>query len=133
MIFVDTGSWYALTTPGDPDHDRAKAILESNTEPFLTSDYVVDELLTLFIVRGQKTKGIEWKHDVLESGGVRLERVSESDFDSALRLYQEFADKEWSFTDCTSYVLMQRLKIQQAFSFDHHFRQFGIITVIPEK
>jgi predicted nucleic acid-binding protein len=55
MIFVDTGAWYALAIPSDPDHDQAKAFVASNSEPFLTTDYIVDELLTLFAVRGQKS------------------------------------------------------------------------------
>lgn len=131
MIFVDTGAWYALAIPTDPDHERAKAFLAISGEPFLTTDYIVDELLTLFSVRGQKTKGIEWASDVLARGGSRLERVSEEDFFLAVEIYKEFADKKWSFTDCTSYAVMQRLDIKNAFSFDHHFRQFGIVTVVP--
>ncbi|MEX0641489.1 MAG: PIN domain-containing protein [Pirellulales bacterium] len=131
MSFVDTGAWYALATPSDPDHLAAKDFVASITEPFLTSDYVVDELLTLFGVRSQKAQGIEWKRDVLERGGADLVRVSDEDFAGALRIYEQFQDKAWSFTDCASYVVMQRLKVDQAFSFDHHFRQFGLVTVVP--
>ena len=131
MIFVDTGAWYALAVATDPDHEQAKAFLTTIAEPLLTTDYIVDELLTLFIVRGQKARGIEWRHDVLERGGTRLERVNETDFSDALQTYEEFADKEWSFTDCTSYVVMRRLNIKLAFSLDHHFRQFGIVSVGP--
>lgn len=68
---------------------------------------------------------------MLESGGMCMERITEGDFVQACQIYKQFCDKEWSFTDCTSYVVMQRLKITQAFSFDHHFRQFGTIAVLP--
>jgi uncharacterized protein len=131
MIFVDTGAWYALAIPSDVDHERAKEFLAASTQPLVTSDYVIDELLTLFVVRGQKSQGMEWRHDVLENGGTHLIRVSEADFANALHIYDEFADKSWSFTDCISYVLMQRLNIAQAFSFDQHFHQFGTVTVLP--
>lgn len=40
-------------------------------------------------------------------------------------------DKQWSFTDCTSRVVMERLGIQKVFAFDDHFRQFGTVTVVP--
>ncbi len=53
MLFVDTGAWYALTVPSDPDHAAARHFLQQNPRPLVTSDYVVDELLTLFVVRGQ--------------------------------------------------------------------------------
>jgi len=131
MIFVDTGAWYALATPSDPDHEAAKNFAATITEPFVTTDYIVDELLTLFGVRRQKPKGIEWKRDVLERGGADLVRVSDDDFANALRIYEQFQDKEWSFTDCTSFAVIQRVQVKQAFSFDHHFHQFGIVTVVP--
>lgn len=131
MIFVDTGAWYALATPSDPDHARAKDFLESSAERLLTSDYVVDELLTLFVVRGQKGNGIEWMRDVLDGGGAQVVRLSDDDFAGALSVYEQFLDKAWSFTDCTSYVLIRRLGLRTAFSFDAHFRQFGIVTVVP--
>ena len=132
MIFVDTGAWYALAMPADPDHESAKGVLASINEPLLTTDCVVDELLTLFVVRGRKSKGIEWRHEVLERGGTNLERVLDDDFANALQIYEQFADKAWSFTDCTSYVVMRRLGIKAAFSFDGDFRQFGTVTVLPQ-
>lgn len=131
MIFVDTGAWYALATPGDQDHELAKALLASNPDVLLTSDYIVDELLTLFVARGQKSKGIEWRHEVLQQNGAQLVQVGVEDFANALNIYEQFADKAWSFTDCTSYVLMRKLKITTAFSFDRHFGQFGSVTVLP--
>jgi predicted nucleic acid-binding protein len=45
--------------------------------------------------------------------------------------FRRFADKDWSFTDCTSCVVMQKLGITTACSFDHHFRQFGTVSVVP--
>ena len=56
MIFVDTGAWYALATPSDPDHQAATAFVASSTAPLITSDYIVDELLTCLLrgVRRQR-------------------------------------------------------------------------------
>jgi predicted nucleic acid-binding protein len=58
-------------------------------------------------------------------------RVEDTDFDDAWDMFERFQDKEWSFTDCTSRVLIQRLGIQRAFAFDDHFRQFGTVAVVP--
>lgn len=46
-------------------------------------------------------------------------------------MFRRFDDKMWSFTDCTSKWTMEKLEIKQAFSFDHHFRQFGSVSVVP--
>lgn len=129
MVFVDTGAWFALSVASDPDHAAAKSFVNDNLEPLVTTDYIVDELLTLFVVRKEKTRGIGWIRDVL--GDLEIVRIAAEDFQAASQVYSEFVDKEWSFTDCTSYVVIRRLQISKVFSFDNHFRQFGIVHVLP--
>lgn len=55
MIFVDTGAWFASLIPVDPDHAAASAWLAQNREALLTTDYVVDETLTLLRARSEIT------------------------------------------------------------------------------
>ncbi len=131
MIFVDTGPWFALFVPNDSDHGSAKSWYETNTEPLVTSDYVVDEVLTLFKVRGELRRGIEVGRRLLEEEISELEWVTKIDVKKAWALFQSHDDKGWSFTDCVSRVMMERLGIKTAFSFDDHFRQFGTVTVVP--
>ncbi len=130
-IFVDTGAWFALSVATDPDHGRANSFVAQNRQRLSTTDYVVDELLTLFARRRCKAQGISWLQDVLCSGTCELIRVESADFNAACEIYSQFSDKEWSFTDCTSYVVMRRLHIVQAFAFDEHFRQFATVQVLP--
>lgn len=131
MIFVDTGAWFALTVPSDVDHQAAKHFVETNHEPLFTTDYVIDELLTLFRVRRQAQRANQWLDEVYSAGGVDLVRVTPADFDRATAIYRGFVDKQWSFTDCTSFAVMERLAVAKAFAFDEHFRQFGSITILP--
>ena len=58
MIFVDTGAWYAAVVPADPDHLAAAAWLTANTEPLLTTNYVVDETLTSLRARGERRRAL---------------------------------------------------------------------------
>jgi predicted nucleic acid-binding protein len=37
----------------------------------------------------------------------------------------------WSFTDCTSKIVIDDLGIRKAAALDEHFRQFGNVTVVP--
>jgi hypothetical protein len=53
VIFVDTGAWFAAFVPKDADHSAARAWLAGNEAPLLTTDYVLDELLTLLRMRGK--------------------------------------------------------------------------------
>ena len=54
MIFVDTGAWYASLVPSDPDQVSAVAWLAADSSPLLTTDYVIDETLTLLRARGER-------------------------------------------------------------------------------
>lgn len=131
MILVDTGAWFALSVPGDPDHQAARIFIESNREPLFTTDYIADELLTLFRIRRQAQRATQWLDEVLLSDGIDLVRITPADFERATVIYRSYADKLWSFTDCTSLAVMERLKVTKAFAFDEHFRQFGSIAVLP--
>lgn len=46
-------------------------------------------------------------------------------------MFQRYDDKEWSFTDCLSKVVIEELRVHYALSLDHHFRQFGTVIVVP--
>jgi uncharacterized protein len=131
MVFVDTGAWFALSVSSDPDHEAVKRFIADNREPLVTSDYVIDELLTLFVVRQEKATGVIWLRDVLEAGAVDVVKIDGELFAEACRIYAQFFDKAWSFTDCTSYSVIQRLRIGKTLSFDGHFRQFGTVQVLP--
>ena len=62
---------------------------------------------------------------------ARIHFVSEAEIRAAWQVFEGFADKDWSFTDCTSKVLSEGLAITHAFAFDARFRQFGSVTVCP--
>ncbi|MEX2317272.1 MAG: PIN domain-containing protein [Pirellulales bacterium] len=131
MIFVDTSAWYAFFASGDANHAAANRLLVSIKEPLVTSDYVVDESLTLFRSRSEDRRAFTFGTKVIDDGFAKIIQISDADFAQAWQIFQHFADKKWSFTDCTSRVVMQRLGIGRAFAFDEHFRQFGTVTVVP--
>jgi predicted nucleic acid-binding protein len=130
-VFVDTGAWFARFVPSDPDHAAAKAWLDRNTQPLITTDYVVDELLTLFRVRGEYRRALEIGPQILQGEVSDLEWVTPLDVEQAWQVFSTDQDKGWSFTDCVSRVVMERLAIATALAFDEHFRQFGTVSVVP--
>ncbi len=131
MIFVDTSAWFALTVPTASEHARAMGWLASNTEPVLTTDYIIDELLTLLKMRREYRRAHRIGVQLLEGHIAYIEWVSQVDDFRAWQVYRQFEDKPWSFTDCVSRVMMERLGIQTALAFDDDFRQFGTVSVVP--
>ena len=72
MVFVDTGAWFARYVPSDPNHVRVKGWLDANTEPLLTTDYCVDETLTLLVVRGRHRRALEAGRALIEENVAQL-------------------------------------------------------------
>jgi predicted nucleic acid-binding protein len=131
VIFIDTSAWYASSSGRNVNHQEAKRFLTSVQERLVTSDYIVDETLTLFRSRGENQHAIAFGIEVIDRSFADIITITEQDFADAWDIFQRFADKAWSFTDCTSRVVMERLGIQRAFAFDDHFRQFGTVAVLP--
>jgi hypothetical protein len=100
-------------------------------DDLITTDYVVDELLTLLKVRRELQRALIVGTELFQNRMARLEWVQPADILAAWDVFRRFQDKEWSFTDCVSSVIMQRLQIDRAFAFDEHFRQFGTVVVEP--
>jgi predicted nucleic acid-binding protein len=131
MIFVDTGAWYASLVPTDPDHRRAMTWLAANDSLLLTTDYIIDETLTLLRVRGERKRALHLGERFFRHGLAEIHKITAEDLLRAWETFQQFDDKGWSFTDCTSKVVMEQLGVTVAFAFDHHFTQFGTIQVVP--
>ncbi|MFO0804018.1 MAG: PIN domain-containing protein [Gemmataceae bacterium] len=131
MTFVDSSGWFALYVMKDPNHAEACQWMLENRSILLTTDYVIDETLTLLRARGQRSIALEFGRDMFELGAAKVHFVGKPEATAALAIFQVFDDKDWSFTDCTSKVVIDQLGIRTAFAFDHHFRQFGTVAVVP--
>ncbi len=131
MIFVDTSAWFAYSIPDDQSHDKALRWVQHNQLPLITTDYVIDKTLTLLRARAQAARAIQLGELLFSGKLAQLHYLTEDNIQRAWHVFRQYIDKEWSFTDCTSRVVMEELGITHAFSFDQHFRQFGTVAVLP--
>jgi len=92
---------------------------------------VVDETLTLLRSRGETRRSIELGSAFSSGALANLYYLTEDDIQQTWSVFCQFSDKDWSFTDCSSKVVIDRLQISVAFAFDHHFRQFGSVQIMP--
>jgi predicted nucleic acid-binding protein len=140
LIFLDTGFLYALFAEEDEHHLRVQEVLEEYQERRLsdlviTTNFVVGETLTLARSKGHPDPGV--RHDRAVEIGQHLRagyfaqiyRVSEEDEEAAFDLFRRHRDQEYSFVDCLSFVVMDKLAIREAFSVDKHFTHR--FTAIP--
>jgi uncharacterized protein len=135
VIFVDTGAWFALAVRNDPDHAAAIALLETNREPLVTTDYIVAETATLLRMRDKTIRGhrlaVRIATSILRGESATLEKVREEELRRTLDVFRTYRDHLFSFVDCTSFVVMERLGITQAFAFDRHFNEYPGISRVP--
>jgi predicted nucleic acid-binding protein len=77
IIFVDTGAWFPSLIPTDPDHASATARLAENSSPLLTTDYVIDETLTLLRARGERTRALLLGARFFRDGIAEIHKITE--------------------------------------------------------
>ncbi len=130
-ILTDTSAYFALADRTDRNHRSAIDFVEENEIPLVTTDLIVVETLNLVQVRLGHSKAIQIGRRLLNPALTTTLKVMESDVIQGWRIFQRYRDKEFSFTDCTTFALMGRAHISAAFAFDVHFRQYGRLIILP--
>jgi uncharacterized protein len=130
-LFLDTGFLIALNAADDQYHKRAVDYwrLIGRTSLLLTTTYIVDEVVTFFNSRGRHEKAVAIGNLLITSGWVELLHVDEDLFRAGWEYLKKHADKQYSLTDCISFVVMNRMSLQEALTFDAHFEQAGFRRV----
>lgn len=131
MIFVDSGAWFALSVMNDINHDQAVSWMANNREPLITTDYVIDETLTLLRARRQPANALSMGRQFFNGSLTTIHYLTPQEIRLTWQIFHSFSDKAWSFTDCSSKLLIEQLDLAHAFAFDQHFQQFGSVTVVP--
>jgi hypothetical protein len=132
-VFVDTGGWMACADRADPAHLACRTARDATLEAgrmLITTDFVVDETLTLIRFRLGLAAANAWWRQIDGSTRLRWERVENDRFERSRNLFFHYRDKDLSFTDCTSIAVMRELKLTTVIATDGHFRQVGF-DVLP--
>jgi len=126
IIFVDTGALFSAANAKDRDHQRAKDFLTKLAEEkviLLVTNFIIAEIYTLMLRKIGGDKAIEHLEKLCNT--AEIERVSEEDEKKAWQIILRYKDKDFSYVDATSFAVMERLGISDAFSFDEHFEQYS--------
>lgn len=130
MIFVDTGYLIALARPRDALYTRALAWSAAITEPKVTTEYVLLEVLNFLSAVVDRQKG----HTIVDSFNsapdCEIVPASCSLWSAGKALHARRRDKEWSMTDSLSFVVMDERGITRALTHDHDFEQAGYVALL---
>ena len=127
-VFVDTSGLYALVEKNDAHHRAARRAVENlvrGGRKLVLTDYIVDETTTLANARSGKRVAMRVLDLVEQSAGIRIEWVGSLRFEATATFFRKHADHRYSFTDCTSFIVMNELEMTQALTTDKHFVEAG--------
>ncbi len=127
-VLIDSSAYLAVLDGTDSFHDEALALtarlLQARYRHYLTNSLLFEAhaliMRSLGIYAGQR-----FLRDVTGSTAVII-RVRQADERRAIEIIERYQDKDFSFTDALSFVVMERLRIPLAFTFDQHFAQYGL-------
>lgn len=127
-MFVDTSAWYALSDQTQSrylDVQRIMTRLDQERVRLLTSNFVLAETHALILNRLGRFDALAYLRKMQENP-ASIVRVRPVDERRAVAIIERYADKDFSYTDAASFAVMERLGVGTAFTFDRHFRQFGV-------
>ncbi len=131
-VLWDSSAILALLDADDADHTRAVAVareLAADARPSFVTNYIEAEAHALLVRKLGRTIARQW----LLTGGLPVVRVLPSEEQNAREILARHTDKDWTLCDAISFAVLDARRFGQAFTFDHHFRQYGRIHVVGLK
>lgn len=129
-VLVDTSAFFAVAYRDDAHHSDATSIeaqLQRARQTLVTTDLIVAETHALFIARVHRHAAQRWLEDLRTS----IVFTGSEEYDAGRALLRRYSDKDFTLTDAISFVVMEALGIREAFTFDDHFRQYGLEVLAP--
>ena len=128
-VFTDTSAWYALISTQDAHHAKARRFLESYTGTLLTSNYVAVETTNLIRDRLGTKQALGFLDVLKKTTLVELAFLTPQQHERSVELFAQYAEAGFSFTDCSSLLVIHDHRLELAFCFDADFSRLGVACV----
>lgn len=129
-VFADTFYYIALLDANDSAHETAVAATRELKSTTVTTAWVLLELANTLSASSHRGVFARFLSRLRTNPNVIIYEAEREVFDLGVDLYQHREDKEWSLTDCISFVVMTREGITEALTGDHHFKQAGFSILL---
>ena len=129
-VFADAFYFLARLNPADESHEQAVRVGTQETRPIVTTAWVLTEVADAMSSPANRPAFLRLLETLKSSQDVKIIPTTVELFDRGVQLYAERADKEWSLTDCISFVVMADGGLADALTGDHHFEQAGFKALL---
>ena len=130
-VFADTFYFLALLNPTDQAHAKTVAFTSSNIVRMVTTGWGLTELAdALASSQRGRAEFLSTLADIQADADVTIVPCDQTLMSEGLQLYARRPDKQWSLTDCISFVVMTKEGITDALTGDRHFEQAGFVALL---
>jgi len=131
-VFADAFYFFALANLKDAAHAKAVAFLNTYAGLLVTSVWVLMETADGLAAPANRDSFLFTLKSLTTNPNVLIVPCDARLFADGVDLYRRRPDKEWSLTDCISFVIVQRDGIMEALTGDHHLEQAGFIALLKQ-
>ena len=134
---MDSGGWYSVLVAGDVHYTSGTAYFGHLIRlriPVITSDFVLDEVITRLRYdagHASATAFLDLIDDSIVTGILSVISIGPSELARAKATFRQYDDVKLSFTDCTSFAILEERKVDAVFGYDAHFEMMG--HLLPPK
>lgn len=128
-VFADAFFWIALLNRRDEYHEAAKTYAQSFHGKIVTTQWVLAEVADAVSASRAREAIPSFFQELSTNAAITIVDASPTLFHRGLDLYAKRPDKNWSLTDCMTFVVMTELGLSEALTGDHHFAQAGFHPV----
>jgi uncharacterized protein len=134
-VFINTAGWASLFIPTETYHPQAAERFHQSQQLqqlWVTTNYVVAELVALLgsCQRAPRTTLFQYIDSIKLASYVEVVHLDAITDAAAWESCKSRPDKAWSLVDCSSFVVMQQMEIQEALTTDHPFEQAGFVRLL---
>ena len=130
VVFADTFYFLGLTNPGDHFHAKCVSFARQHRGEFVTTSAVLLEYANAASKPPYRSRAAAFLESLSADPQVKIVPLAPALFDRGRALYEQHAEKEWSLTDCISFITMRDERIVEAATGDRHFEQAGFTALL---
>ena len=129
-VFADAFYYLSLINTADASHERALALSRASRYLVVTTAWILTEVADALAAPGQREGFLALLGDLQADPDTAIVPPTQDLFEQGIRLYGQRLDKDWSLTDCISFVVMKQHGIAEALTGDRHFEQAGFNVLL---
>jgi hypothetical protein len=129
-VFADAFYYFAVLNAKDKAHQKSLDFATRHRAPTVTTAWVLTEVADGLAATAHRAAFPRLVARLAADAENEIVPPTEELMARGVEMYAARQDKQWSLTDCISFLVMHDRQITEALTGDHHFEQAGFITLL---